>query len=51
LSAARCALVGIAGGSFVPALVVSGVLGLLGAFAYLVIVGRIEPLPTKQTSL
>ncbi len=41
------ALVAIAGGSFVPALVLSGVLGLVGAFSYLVIVGRIEPLPTN----
>jgi MFS transporter, ACS family, D-galactonate transporter len=41
------ALVAIAGGSFVPALVLSGILGLVGAFAYLIIVGRIEPLPTK----
>ncbi|MBV9001445.1 MAG: hypothetical protein JO304_20470 [Solirubrobacterales bacterium] len=40
------ALVALAGGSFVPALVLSGVLGLVGAFSYLVIVGRIEPLPT-----
>ena len=32
-------------GSFVPALVLSGVLGLVGAFSYLVIVGRVEPLP------
>ncbi len=39
------ALVSIAGGSFVPALVLSGVLGLVGAFSYLVIVGRVEPLP------
>ncbi|MBV9335958.1 MAG: MFS transporter [Solirubrobacterales bacterium] len=39
------ALVAIAGGSFVPALVLSGVLGLAGAFSYLVIVGRVEPLP------
>jgi hypothetical protein len=41
------ALVALDGGSFVPALVLSGVLGLVGAFSYLAIVGRIEPLPTK----
>jgi hypothetical protein len=28
--------------------VLSGVLGLVGAFSYLAIVGRIEPLPTGQ---
>ncbi len=39
------ALVALSGGSFVAALVLSGVLGLVGAFAYLVVVGRIEPLP------
>ena len=39
------ALVALAGGSFVPALVLSGVLGLVGAFSYLAIVGRVEPLP------
>jgi hypothetical protein len=38
-------LIAAAGGSYVPALVVSGGFALLGAFAYLVIVGRIEPLP------
>ena len=41
------ALVALDGGSFVPALVLSGVLGLVGAFSYLAIVGRIEPLPAK----
>ncbi len=40
------ALVALSGGSFVAALVLSGVLGLVGAFSYLVIVQRIEPLPT-----
>jgi MFS transporter, ACS family, D-galactonate transporter len=40
------ALVALHGGSFVAALVLSGVLGLVGAFSYLVIVQRIEPLPT-----
>ena len=32
-------------GNFVVALVTAGVLALLGAFSYLVIVGKIEPLP------
>lgn len=41
------ALVALDGGSFVPALVLSGVLGLVGAFSYLAIVGRIEPLPAR----
>jgi MFS transporter, ACS family, D-galactonate transporter len=41
------ALVALDGGSFVPALVLSGALGLVGAFSYLAIVGRIEPLPPK----
>jgi len=39
------ALVALSGGSFVSALVLSGVLGLVGAFSYLIIVQRIEPLP------
>ncbi len=42
------ALVALDGGSFVPALVLSGALGLVGAFSYLMIVGRIEPLPVKN---
>ena len=41
------ALVGLSGGSFAAALVLSGVLGLVGAFSYLVIVQRIEPLPVR----
>ncbi|MBV8987038.1 MAG: hypothetical protein JO372_00620, partial [Solirubrobacterales bacterium] len=41
------ALVALSGGSFVSALVLSGVLGLVGAFSYLIIVQRIEPLPTN----
>ncbi len=40
------ALVAATGGSFVAALVLSGALGIVGAFSYLVIVQRIEPLPT-----
>ncbi len=40
------ALVALSGGSFVAALVLSGALGLVGAFSYLVIVGPIERLPT-----
>jgi ACS family glucarate transporter-like MFS transporter len=39
------ALVAATGGSFVAALVLSGALGIVGAFSYLVIVQRIEPLP------
>ncbi len=39
------ALIAFTGGSYVAALVLSGGLALLGAFSYLVIVGRIEPLP------
>lgn len=38
-------LVAGAGGSYVPALVLSGGLALVGAFSYLVVVQRIEPLP------
>ena len=41
-------LIAATGGSYVPALVLSGGLSLLGAFAYLVIVGRIEPLPVRS---
>jgi Na+/melibiose symporter-like transporter len=40
-------LIAAAGGSYVPALVLSGGFALLGAFAYLVVVGRIEPLPVR----
>jgi MFS transporter, ACS family, D-galactonate transporter len=39
------ALIAATGGSYVAALVLSGGLSLVGAFAYLVIVGRVEPLP------
>jgi Na+/melibiose symporter-like transporter len=38
-------LIAATGGSYVTALVVSGGLSLVGAFSYLVIVGRVEPLP------
>jgi ACS family glucarate transporter-like MFS transporter len=38
-------LIAATGGSYVAALVLSGGFSLLGAFAYLVIVGRVEPLP------
>ena len=38
-------LIAAAGGSYVTALVLSGGLSLVGAFSYLVIVGRVEPLP------
>jgi ACS family D-galactonate transporter-like MFS transporter len=38
-------LIAATGGSYVAALVLSGGLSLVGAFAYLVIVGRVEPLP------
>jgi ACS family D-galactonate transporter-like MFS transporter len=41
------ALVATTGGSYVTALVLSGVLCLVGAFSYLVIVGRVEPLPLR----
>jgi MFS transporter, ACS family, D-galactonate transporter len=41
-------LIAATGGSYVPALVLSGGLSLLGAFSYLVIVGRIEPLPVRS---
>ena len=41
------ALVALSGGSFVAALVLSGALGLVGAFSYLVIVQRVEPLPIR----
>jgi ACS family glucarate transporter-like MFS transporter len=39
------ALIAATGGSYVAALVLSGGFSLLGAFSYLVIVGRVEPLP------
>ncbi len=42
------ALVAADGGSFVAALVLSGVLALVGAFSYPVIVQRIEPLPIRR---
>lgn len=42
------ALVALSNGSFASSLVVSGALGLVGALAYLVIVGRIEPLPVPK---
>jgi ACS family D-galactonate transporter-like MFS transporter len=42
------ALIAFTGGSYVAALVLSGGLALLGAFSYLVIVGRIEPLPPLE---
>ena len=38
-------LIAATGGSYVAALVLSGGFSLLGAFSYLVIVGRVEPLP------
>jgi ACS family glucarate transporter-like MFS transporter len=41
------ALIAATGGSYVAALVLSGGFSLLGAFAYLVIVGRVEPLPVE----
>jgi ACS family glucarate transporter-like MFS transporter len=40
-------LIAATGGSYVAALVLSGGFSLLGAFAYLVIVGRVEPLPVN----
>jgi ACS family D-galactonate transporter-like MFS transporter len=39
------ALIGIFGGSYVAALVLSGALSIVGALSYLFIVGRVEPLP------
>ena len=41
-------LIAATGGSYVPALVLSGGLSLVGAFSYLVIVGRVEPLPIPR---
>lgn len=38
-------LIAATGGSYVPALVLSGGRSLVAAFAYLVIVGHVEPLP------
>jgi MFS transporter, ACS family, D-galactonate transporter len=40
-------LISATGGSYVAALVLSGALAIVGAFSYLVIVGRIEPLPAR----
>jgi ACS family glucarate transporter-like MFS transporter len=40
-------LISATGGSYVAALVLSGALAIVGAFSYLFIVGRIEPLPTR----
>lgn len=34
-------------GSYVTGLVIAGVLAIIGAFSYLLVVGRIEPLPTE----
>jgi len=42
-------MVSITQGSFVIPLVVAGGFSLLGAFSYLFIVGRIEPLPSLET--
>jgi len=42
-------MVSITQGSFVIPLVVAGAFSLLGAFSYLFIVGRIEPLPPLET--
>jgi len=41
------ALVATTGGSYFAALVLSGAFCLAGAFSYLVIVGRVEPLPLR----
>ena len=35
------------GGSFVAPLVLSGVLGLVGAFSYGVLIRKVEPLPVR----
>ncbi|HEY2636782.1 MAG TPA: MFS transporter, partial [Solirubrobacteraceae bacterium] len=42
------ALVAATGGSYVTALVLSGALSIVGALSYLLIVGRIEPLPLPE---
>jgi MFS transporter, ACS family, D-galactonate transporter len=42
-------LIGATGGSYVAALVLSGALAIVGALSYLVIVGKIEPLPPRVT--
>jgi len=39
------ALIAATGGSYVAALVLSGALSIVGAMAYLLIVGKVEPLP------
>ncbi|PXW16919.1 hypothetical protein C7408_12820 [Paraburkholderia caballeronis] len=41
-------MVALTKGSFTVPLVVAGGFCLLGAFSYLVIVGRIEPLPVER---
>jgi ACS family D-galactonate transporter-like MFS transporter len=40
-------LIGATGGSYVAALVLSGAFAIVGALSYLLIVGRIEPLPAR----
>jgi ACS family glucarate transporter-like MFS transporter len=40
-------LISATGGSYVAALVLSGAFAILGALSYLLIVGRIEPLPVR----
>jgi MFS transporter, ACS family, D-galactonate transporter len=42
------ALVAASGGSYTTALVLSGGLSIVGAASYLLIVGRIEPLPVRS---
>jgi ACS family D-galactonate transporter-like MFS transporter len=42
------ALIGLFGGSYVAALVLSGALSIVGALAYLFVVGKIEPLPMPE---
>lgn len=42
-------LISATGGSYVAALVLSGAFAIVGALSYLLIVGRIEPLPPRVT--
>jgi ACS family D-galactonate transporter-like MFS transporter len=41
-------LISATGGSYVAALVLSGAFAIVGALSYLLIVGRIEPLPVRS---
>lgn len=43
-------MVTLSGGSYVTALLVAGAIGIVGAFSYLLIVGKIEPLPVEAAS-